>query len=523
MHNIKYYILSFMLFVIVSCQGEEQHELDIPKPNRPVAGEYINGLGPENYNGVPISDIYEVSIVKGETKERVVVFKNSCPAFELGYMDMTENDFYPLDIFKNRSINWVNFSFDGEVTLEVNVISSKVSVGSLTKIFPSRYNVTPTTTGNVVSFSLTKAGQYSLEIGADGYKNGLIIFANPKETDIPDFASSQNVVMTNATKTDLQNIPSSVTGICFNAGVHDIGVYNIPSNIKSIYLKDGAWVYGSFIMDGKPNVKVYGRGVLSSGRLKYRESHCIEAKNGSDRINLEGIVIADPKYFAVRLIGKFNTVKWVKIIGGWTYNCDGIAAFEGSNVSNCFIWANDDAIKIYRNNITWSDCVVWQLNNGGVIQMSWGGSNSTNVKVSRIDVLRAEWNKPGFNRALLNCVGNAYQTPGSFGLQKDWLIEDVVTETSIPIVFNIAPDSFTSNQIQNLTLKNWNVKMPMNTNFQNTIIGNNPKTNSGYDPNNYFSGFVFDNVVFNGVKLDCVNWLTVTQMKVENLLDPQFK
>lgn len=523
MNYIKYKILFFILFVVVSCTGEEQYELEMPDIQNPVVHEYYNGHGPEKYPGVPVSDIYEVSITRGENTEKVIVFQNACPVFQLGFEDMTENDFFPLDIFKNRTINWVNFSFEGQVTVEVKVVSSKVSVGSQTRIYPSRHDITPATTGNTVTFTITNPGQYSLEIGADGYKNGLMIFANPKETDFPNFNSPQTTVLANATKFDIQNIPATVTGIVFEPGIHDIGVYNIPANIKSIYLHDGAWVYGSFIMSGRPDVKIFGRGVLSSGRLKYRESHCIEAINGSDRVHLEGIVVADSKYFAVRLIGRFNTVKWVKIVGGWTYNCDGIAAYEGSNVSNCFIWANDDAIKIYRNNITWSDIVVWQLNNGGVIQMSWGGSNATNVKVSRVDVLRAEWNKPGFNRALLNCVGNRYQTPGQYGLQKNWLIEDVVTETAIPIVFNITPDSFTPNHIQGLTMKNWNVKMNMNTEFENAIIGNDPKTASGYDSSNYFSGFVFDNVVFNDVKLDCINWLTVTKMKVENLLDPLFK
>jgi len=178
-----------------------------------------------------------------------------------------------------------------------------------------------------------------------------VIFANPKETDIPDFSSPVNKVLTNTSKADLQSIPASVTGICFEVGVHDIGVYNIPSNIKSVYLRNGAWVYGSLIMDSKAGVKIYGRGVLSSGKLKYRESHCIEAKNGSDRVHLEGIVVADPKYFAVRLIGKFNVVKWVKIIGGWTYNCDGIAAFEGSNTRVIVEVLNVDKVPLNGENV----------------------------------------------------------------------------------------------------------------------------------------------------------------------------
>ncbi|GAB1416682.1 hypothetical protein MASR2M117_20880 [Paludibacter sp.] len=525
MRNIRYYIIGLVVLFSFSC-GEEDNTIDliVPQPNDTTTHEYMNGIGPEAYAGVPISDVYEVTAIKGDKREKVVVFQSSCPKYEAGYMNMTTTDKNPLDLFKDRTISWVNFSMDGTVTIEVKVISAKISTGSATKVLPSRHNITPTNKeGNIIAFTLTNPGQYSLEVGTTGYKNGLIIFANPKETDVPDKSASSTRMLTSATKDTLRQVGQTINTLYFEAGVHDIGVYQVPANIKNIYLKDGAWVYGSIRMEGRPDVKIYGRGVLSSGRLNYRESHCIEAISGSDRVYLEGIVVADPRYFAVRLIGKNNTVKWIKIIGGWVYNCDGIAAYEGSTVSNCFIWANDDAIKIYRNNITWSDIVVWQLNNGGIIQMAWASSNATNVKVSRVDVLHAEWNKPGFNRGLLNCIGNHYQDRDDVsGIQKDWVIEDVVTENAIPIVFNITPDNFTPNKIQGLTLKNWNVKMTMDTAFENMIIGKLP-ANTTIKANEYFTGFVFDNVVFNNVKLTADNWLTITKTQVENLTNPIFK
>lgn len=470
----------------------------------------------EAYPGVPQSDIYEVTIIRDGKREKMTVFQNECPKFSLGYENMQENDRFPLDIFAGRSINWTHFSFIGSIEVEIKVINQqKVPVAGTVSVVPSRYGIVPEVDGSIIRFTLTKPGQCAVEIGQNGYKNGLVIFADPPETDKPGESPTGYALMEKATSALLNSISGTSTGIYFRKGVHDIGVYRVPAHIKNIYFEEGSWVYGALIMDGRPNVKIFGRGVLSSGRLNYRESHCIEAINQSNNIHLEGIVVADPKYFAVRLIGQNNTVKWTKVIGGWVYNCDGIAAYAGSTVSNCFIWANDDAIKVYRDNITWTDCVVWQLNNGGVIQMAWGGSNATNVRISRVDVLRAEWNKPGFNRALLNCVGNRYQEPGKSGQQRDWLIEDVVTETPIPIVFNITPDAFSTNHIHGLTLKNWSVKMTMGTEYRNEIIGN--------DPGQHFDGFVFDNVVFNGLKLTNQNWLEVTGLAVEKLVTPEFR
>jgi uncharacterized protein YcnI len=56
--------------------------------------------------------------------------------------------------------------------------------------------------------------------------------------------------------------------------------------------------------------------------------------------------------------------------------------------------------------------------------------------------------------------------------------------------------------------------MTMNTHFQNKIIGN--------VPDEYFDGFVFDNLKFNGTKLNESNWLGVTNLIIENLVTPEF-
>jgi hypothetical protein len=464
---------------------------------------------------IPLSDIYEVKIILNGLEEDVNTYQSKCPVYELGYKNMVENDSYPLEIFKGRSINWSKFSFEGSVEVRVTVKdASKVPMGGDVKIWPSRYGVQATASGSTISFTITEPAQYSVEIGAEGYKQGLMIFADPPETYIPDKTQETYAILSNASKNVISNIPYSKSGIIFENGVHDIGVYHVPENIKTIYFEENAWVYGAFIMDGMPDVKIFGRGTLSSYRLDYRESHAVEAINQSNNITLEGIVIADFRHFAVRLIGQNNTVRWVKTIGGWVYNCDGIAAYKGSTVQNCFIWANDDAIKSYQDDLVWSDCVVWQLNNGGVIQMGWTNPNSTNVKIQRIDVLRTEWNKPGFNRGLLNYVGNHYQTPGASGYHCDWLIEDIVTETPVQVLFNISPDPSAINQIHGLTMKNWNVKMTMNTNYENSIIGNYADIP--------FDGFVFDNFKFNDVELTGLNWRSELNINTKNLITPTF-
>jgi len=397
------------------------------------------------------------------------------------------------------------------------------------KIFPSRYGITPSVNGNIVTFTMTQAGQCSVEIGANGYKNGLMIFANPLEVNAPDPSKDNSyAVLDHASPSSVAATPASKSGLYFKAGVHDIGVYTVPANIKNIYLEGGAWVYGAIQLSGTRNnadVKIFGRGTLSSGHLKYRESYCIgtpqdNSSTAADRITVNGITVADPKYFAIRLIGSNNTVSWTKVIGGWVYNCDGIAAYGGSTVRNCFCWANDDNIKVYQDNIIVEDMVLWQLNNGGAIQMGWTGARATNVVIKRVDLLHGEWNNSATNRGVLSFVGNRYADATSDCWHKNLTIEDLVTETPVRLIWRISPEEpiagvITPAWVDGLTMKNWTVLMDKSQGSNNYIEG----VSTDYTMKN----FVFDNVKLNGVKLTADNWMTQGNFTVKNLDTPTFK
>ncbi|MDO9635231.1 MAG: hypothetical protein Q7J05_09410 [Paludibacter sp.] len=459
----------------------------------------------------PVRDaapVYAVKLYVGDKVMEQAVYKSRCPDFELGYRGMQSKDRIPLSVFHGRSISWTNFSFEGSIRVEVTVLNQqKVPVKGLgVRILPSRHQIQPVVEDNVVSFTLDKPGQFSVEIGEEGYKNGLMIFANPPETNIPDEHDPAFLVLEgNEGVLNADSIPLHYSGLYFKKGAHDIEVFDIPAHIKNIYLADSAWVYGAFLGVKGSGISIYGRGVLSQAKLDYRQAHGIDIKTDSARV--EGIVIADYTRFALRLIASENEISWVKVIGGWVYNCDGITAYANSTVKNCFIWANDDAIKVYLSNITWSDIVVWQLNNGGVIQMSWGRSLAENCHISRVDILRAEWIKPGFNAALLSCVGNHYQEPDRFSAQTNWIIEDVVTENPVPIIFGINPNSSSVNHVRNIVLRNWNVQMEDGTVFRNRILNGHPET--------IIDGFVFENFKLNDTLLDETNWLKQTNWEVK--------
>lgn len=517
------YLLLIAASVITLLSGcAEKPDVNLINPNQPKPDKPVNEgtlelcQAPDGLIGVPRSEVYKVSIIQNGETSQSMVFQSTCPKWELGWMDMTATDKNPLELFAGRSISWTNFSFSGKVTVVVEILDTeKVPVDANVRIIPSRYNIVPSVEGNIIRFEMDKPGYCSVEVGANGYKNGLLIFADPIETDAPEADAEGYAVLENATAGDIAAVSSEFSGIYFKPGVHDIGVYNIPAHIKNIYMPAGAWVYGSLIMNNNPGVKIFGRGILSSSRMKYRETHCIEATNGSDNITVSGITVADVKYFAVRLIGGNNVVNRIKVLGGWTYNCDGIAAFAGSTVSNCFVWANDDNIKVYRDNIKVSDMVCWQLNNGGLIQLGWTAPTSSNCEIKRVDILHAEWNRDESNRGVISLVGNKYHTAGAYGYTKNWVVEDIVTETPVSVLFNFQPDPFTNYDIDGLLMKNWKLKYDRSYGFNNYMKGTSPE--------HKFKNIVFDNVTVDGVRLNADNYRTTTNMIVSNAEEPQFK
>lgn len=437
---------------------------------------------PEKNLRVQQSELYRVYL-NDDTDNDVAIFKNVCNAYFKGMPGQRKNDDKPLTKFKGRSIHWGHFSFQGKVKVTVQV--NKDIEGKEIKVYPSRHDIKVNKQdANCFSFMLDRPGQFSVEIGEDGYKEGLLIFADPMETDVPADLPKWKVIE-KGDKTLLSTLSVKDSALYFKKGVHDIGVYTVPSNINRIYLEGGAWVFGSFIMDGKAcsNVKIYGRGVLSGARLHLRESHMVEAKNGADGIIVDGIVIADYSFFAVRLLGTDNEVAWTKIVGGWIYNCDGIAAYANSTIRNCFIWANDDNIKIYRDNIVVEDVVCWQLDNGAIFQLNWSNSVARNCRVSRVDIIRAEWDSDRPNNGILSCRNGG-------GADERFVFEDVRADTPVTHIFRLSPLGDKDQLIKNFLFKDWDVWVDVSKGKKNYMEGV-----KGQTP---LSGLIFENFRVNG-------------------------
>ena len=198
----------------------------------------------------------------------------------------------------------------------------------------------------------------------------------------------------------------------FAAGYHDVGGQMVlPPNISSVYIAGGAWVSGGFITrEDSSSIRIAGRGVVSGsatpflispqgdGHCSYNGSFCwsmINLDKGTSHV-VEGLVLHDPPKFYFRSEAPGVVVRGAKLLGAWPYNTDGVATGDSGVVTDCFIRANDDTVKLYSSRMLVEDCTLWQGSNGACFQLGWWSSHSQrDILVQRITVLHAEWSQPG--------------------------------------------------------------------------------------------------------------------------------
>ncbi|MBR2353493.1 MAG: right-handed parallel beta-helix repeat-containing protein [Clostridia bacterium] len=211
------------------------------------------------------------------------------------------------------------------------------------RIRPQSLGILPTVENGTIRFTLDRPAYFTVE--AYGRNRALHIFADP----MPNYRLE---------KTDANLL-------YFGAGEHDIGVLELKSN-QTLFIDEGAVVYGCIHAIDAQNIKILGRGILDNSKNKEqilfetnlennteavsnaKRRHTVELEYCTD-IEIEGITLRDSLVYNIRPIGCENlTIQNVKIIGCWRYNSDGIDMHNCVNVhiSNCFIRTFDDSICV---------------------------------------------------------------------------------------------------------------------------------------------------------------------------------
>ena len=146
----------------------------------------------------------------------------------------------------------------GPVTLEITVAEGFASY----ELRPRAYDLHDTRTGNTVTLTADGPMQFSFE--ADGFHNALHVFVNPVSV------CPQGDV------------------IRYGPGVHTAGLIWLESG-QTLYLEEGAWVYGTIFAKDAQNIRIMGRGVLDSSPYRRENDPAPDGHGIRDVLEAKGI------------------------------------------------------------------------------------------------------------------------------------------------------------------------------------------------------------------------------------------
>ncbi|TQL62008.1 glycosyl hydrolase family 49, partial [Rarobacter faecitabidus] len=184
-------------------------------------------------------------------------------------------------------------------------------------------------------------------------------------------------------------------------------------------------------------------------------------------LDLHGVTIAEPPYHSFVVHGDENTfemrVEHFKQVGSWYWQTDGPELYTGSRMTDSFVNANDDVLKIYHSGVSIDNTVVWKFENGPVIQWGWGPRNIDGVTVRGTQVIHNRmhpWNHQ-YNTCVVNSSSHwadmgATNTADRSQTVKNITIEDTVVEGPVNCAISVYAQSNTENiLIKNLSIDGW--------------------------------------------------------------------
>ena len=235
----------------------------------------------------------------------------------------------PLDQTEVTAFASFDLKEETEITVECEFDFAEVVIR------PLSLQIRPEITGRTVRFALKKPCQCVVEF--DGMSGALHLFANrPEKSSVP----AENTLY-------------------FGPGEHDVGEIRLESG-QTVYIDDGAVVYGQIYGIDVENVKILGKGILDHSKvttegLRKDPTNVDPVRPSpimieySKNIEIRDIIIRDPCFLALRPICCENVhIDGVKILGNWRYNSDGVDVLNCRHVlvENCFVRSFDDSYCI---------------------------------------------------------------------------------------------------------------------------------------------------------------------------------
>lgn len=499
-----------------------------------VAAQIINYNWPTT---IPESDKYEITISQGGNTQTVYTHLSkpnglANPAYT--------NNATPTGVatqWQDRTMSYGIFAFTGVVDVQVKKIYG--SAATRVDISPKAFGINPYFfDGTTVKFKITDAlkpayisvnfitsdNQDADGVGGFDIKHGLMIFADKPEVGAPKPTDPGVVVYSAATTYAQMQAASTIyfppgdwnllTKITDQHG--NLGRYHFLNNNQKFYIAGGAFVRGSLDSDGRDNLKIFGRGIITG--LDYYFHQMLEPNasgvlektawinlTGSNDCTYEGISMIYPCHHTCPSSNN-TTIKNLKIIG-FGYNHDGIRPSAGSVVEEIFIKTNDD-YDYARDPHVVKNSIFWPSKNGASGMLGWNNLGAGKTTYENMYYINSEWSSYAFNRGIV----------GSQLTQGVAISNDTIR--------NVYGEDFTS-LLANITIKydperTFDVNKPgevKNFLFKNIIFENIFKANNGKTIKQPIKGFTRD---VNGITYKAtVHDITFTNLVIGNVLVTQ--
>lgn len=268
-------------------------------------------------------------------------------------------DCYVYDTNVNHSRSWSGdylpklsrtpiayFDFEGRADIEITVPErdlEKVTVS------PLSYGIEPKIDkeNHTVTFSVKKPDTYTVQFN-DSPERAVHIFANPWETEVPDF-EDENVIYVGPGEWDMNKIHLQ--------------------DGQTLYIAGGAVVHGTVQAEGKEDITVMGRGIIDGSKIagwKGRFPLVPLEFNACKNVKIKDVLVLNSNAWVCQGFETENMViDGLKIIS-CRPNSDGITLQSCRNVEvkNGFVRSWDDSLVVknyYRNssNIQFSNMQLW--------------------------------------------------------------------------------------------------------------------------------------------------------------------
>lgn len=429
---------------------------------------------------IPESEFYDVKVIQGENE--VDLFTHiSKPNLKVG-----EDGHGVTRLFFDRSLSYTQFAFTDEITIEV---TKKTGVNAdRVEIQPKSYGINPIYfDGKTVRFKYkhkdNQAPYISVHFESSdnrdpnqnehiAVKNGLVIFADRPQDNEP-VKTSEGVTVYNADMTAEELEQAEF--LYFPAGDHNLknhfedGVLRLTKNRQQIYLAGGAYVRGAIHGEGKDNIKVYGRGIMTGADYVWHEIRDKNGKKdaymrfmGSDNCHFEGFIIENPCHHTIPS-SKNTYHKNLKIIG-WASNHDGIRPGGGSLSEQLFIKTSDD-YDYARDPHKVKNSVIWPTRNGAFGMLGWNNLGTGYTEYEDIYFINGEWDVQITTKSNQGVIGSNLNQGVTLANNKlsDLYLEDFTSIlANITIVYKdgLPLDTQKPGEIKNFHFENIKVETP---------------------------------------------------------------